>query len=86
MADNINEEELSTYLANEIVSLANSKLDAGLSLNCIASALRHAAANFSAYANVQESENSTRQEILEQEFSDLLGYYLELHSESRNNK
>ncbi|MBT4888136.1 MAG: DUF3144 domain-containing protein [Rhodospirillales bacterium] len=80
MTDDNNEEELSTYLANEIVSLANSKLGAGLSLSSIATALRHAAANFSAFSHIQNNEDPLQQETLKQEFSDLLNYYLELHA------
>ncbi len=85
MADiSTDEDQLSIYLANEIVSLANSKLSAGLSLHAIAAALRHAAANFSAYANAKEDEPTKSAEILIKEFADLLNEYQELHNEDAN--
>ena len=43
-------EEVSRGIANELVEFANNKLDAGIHPMVIASALRHAAANFTAFA------------------------------------
>jgi hypothetical protein len=87
MADTpTDEEQLSIYLANEIVSLANSKLSAGLSLAAIASALRHAAANFSAYANAQENKPEKSAKILITEFSKLIHEYQELHNPDNEEK
>lgn len=44
------QEEVSLGIANELVEFANSKLDAGVHPMVIAAALRHAAANFTAFA------------------------------------
>ncbi len=44
------ENEVSLGIANELVEFANSKVDAGVHPMVVASALRHAAANFTAFA------------------------------------
>ena len=44
------QEEVSIGIANELVEFANNKLDAGVHPMVVASALRHAAANFTAFA------------------------------------
>ncbi len=44
------QEEVSRAMANELVEFANNKLDAGIHPMDMASALRHAAANFTAFA------------------------------------
>ncbi len=44
------QEEVSLGIANELVEFANNKLDAEIQPMVIASALRHAAANFTAFA------------------------------------
>ncbi len=44
------QEEVSRGIANELVEFANNKLEAGIHPRVIASALRHAAANFTAFA------------------------------------
>ncbi len=44
------QEEVSRGIANELVEFANNKLDTGIHPMVIASALRHAAANFTAFA------------------------------------
>ncbi len=44
------QEEVSIGIANELVDFANNKLDAGVNPMVVASALRHAAANFTAFA------------------------------------
>ena len=46
------QEEVSIGIANELVDFANNKLDTGILPMVIASALRHAAANFTAFADV----------------------------------
>ncbi len=74
------ENELSIYLANEVVSLANAKMDAGLDPQTIASALNHAAANFTAFINA-DADGAKSTAILQKEFSNLLEYYIELHQD-----
>ena len=44
------QDEVSRGIANELIEFANNKLDAGIHPMVIASALRHAAANFTAFA------------------------------------
>ncbi len=44
------QEEVGIAIANELVEFANDKLDTGVGPMAIASALRHAAANFTAFA------------------------------------
>lgn len=44
------EEKVSMDIANELVEFANGKLDTGVDPMVIAAALRHAAANFTAFA------------------------------------
>ncbi len=44
------QEEVSIGIANELVEFANNKLGAGVNPMVVASALRHAAANFTAFA------------------------------------
>jgi hypothetical protein len=44
------QEKVSLGIANELVEFANSKVDAGAHPMVVASALRHAAANFTAFA------------------------------------
>jgi len=82
--DIISDETLSTYLANEFVSLANSKLNAGLIEQAIAEALCHAAANFTAYINSNNKDHNNQTELLVQEFKQLLDHYFELHQENSN--
>ncbi len=45
------QEKVSTAIANELIEFANNKLDAGVNPMVVASALRHAAANFTAFAS-----------------------------------
>ena len=40
----------STVIANELIEFANNKLEAGVDAAVIAAAMRHAAANFTAFA------------------------------------
>ncbi len=44
------QEEVSLGIANELVEFANNKLGAGVNPMVVASAMRHAAANFTAFA------------------------------------
>ena len=44
------QEKVSLGIANELVEFANSKVDAGVHPMVVASALRHVAANFTAFA------------------------------------
>ena len=44
------QEEVNLGIANELVEFANSKVDAGVHPMVVASALRHAAANYTAFA------------------------------------
>lgn len=78
------QDELSVYLANELVSLANAKLDAGLDRHSIAVALQNAAANFTAFTSVQDSTGQKLDKKTAKKtgkkFEMLFAYYLGLHS------
>ena len=59
------QEEVSRGIANELVEFANNKLDAGIHPMVIASALRHAAANFTAFAFSATDDPLDTERILE---------------------
>ena len=64
----------STVIANELIEFANNKLEAGVDAAVIAAAMRHAAANFTAFAlHVTEAPLNT--EELVEEFVGWLHYY-----------
>ena len=58
-------EEVSRGIASELVEFANNKLDAGIHPMVIASALRHAAANFTAFAFSATDDPLDTERILE---------------------
>ncbi len=68
------QEEASLGIANELVEFANSKVDAGVHPMVIASALRHAAANFTAYA-FRAADDPLDTESIMKDFLQFLQYY-----------
>ena len=68
------QEEASLGIANELVEFANSKVDAGVHPMVIASALRHAAANFTAYA-FRAADDPLEIESIMKDFLQFLQYY-----------
>ncbi len=78
MASEPKDDTLSVQIANQIVNVANARLADGIAADDIAAALRHAAANFSAYALNARRNSSNPAEVVE-EFVRYLDYYLERH-------
>ncbi len=65
--------------ANDIINQANTKLEEGLSVEEAASALRHAAANFSAFAFFRSEELPKDPNDTVEDFIKFLEYYLDVH-------
>ena len=71
---------LSIQLANQIINIANKQLEDGIPVEAIATAIRHAAANFSAFAHHgSEGDDKGIQNIVE-DFLQMFEYYLERHA------
>ena len=68
------QEAVSIGIANELVEFANNKLGAGVNPMVIASALRHAAANFTAFAFRATGDPLDTESIME-DFLRFLQYY-----------
>jgi hypothetical protein len=73
------QETLSVQIANQIINIANSRHEDGLPVGEIAAGLRHAAANFSAFAYFRAEKETTNPDAIANEFVDLFVNYLELH-------
>lgn len=74
---------LSIQIANQVINIANTRLEDGLDPVDISAGIRHAAANFSAFA-VANSENPEKVDpnFFAEEFIQMYAYYLEKHMES----
>ena len=68
------EEKVDTTIANELIDFANKKLESGVHPIDVASALRHAAANFTAFAFRATEEPLDTENIIE-DFRQFLQYY-----------
>ncbi len=71
-----------TTLANQIIDLANASMESGVAAADIAQGLRHAAANFSAYAFFrleQSSKEAKDPNYIVEDFLSSFEYYLGLH-------
>ena len=62
-------------LANELIVFANNKLEAGIHPIVIASAFRHAAANFTAFAYAHGTDDPLATESVMEDFSRRLEFY-----------
>ena len=71
--------EQANELANELINLANNKLNAGIHPMVIASAFRHAAANFTAFANAQTTDDPLATESIMDSFLAMLKFYESRH-------
>lgn len=78
-----NERDLGVHIANEIIELANAKLESGLHPMVIADGLRHAAANFSAFAYAHATNEPMNGEEIVQDFVQMLQYYDSRHREAQ---
>ena len=72
------QEKVSLGIANELVEFANSKVDAGVHPMVVASALRHAAANFTAFA-FRDTDDSLDTEGIMGDFLQFLQFYDSRH-------
>ena len=66
-------------IANQIIDLANSSLEGGASAEEIASGLRHAAANFSAFAFFRSEQNPKDPNDTVEAFVSFFEHYLDVH-------
>ena len=71
--------EANLRMANEFVEIANDKLATGIHPLDIASAIRHAAANFTAFAYAHGTDNALDTESVMEEFRQLLDNYDKRH-------
>ncbi|NQU72043.1 MAG: DUF3144 domain-containing protein [Rhodospirillales bacterium] len=78
-----NEKELGVHMANEIIILANDKLETGLHPLVIADALRHAAANFTAFAFAHGTDDVLDRDEIVRDFVQMLEYYDSRHREGK---
>ncbi len=76
------ENETSLRIANEFVEFANNMVDAEIHPIVIASAFRHAAANFTAFAHAQDTDDPLPTEGIMEEFLRLLESY-DAHHQSK---
>ena len=80
MSDVESANTLSVQIANQIVNVANTRLEDGVPAAEIAAGLRHAAANFSAYALYQTQADPNEAQRGVEEFVRFFEYYLERHA------
>ena len=77
---------LSVQFANQVINVANSRLEDGMAPMLIASGLRHAAANFSAFVHHQSGGGDEELSGIVGDFLQAFEYYLDRHSpESERN-
>lgn len=70
---------LSVQIANQIINVANTRLESGLPPEVIAEGLRHAAANFSAFVAQHTAPEAIAEGHLTEEFHHMLEYYAQVH-------
>ena len=68
------QDSASTVIANELIEFANNKLETGVDAAVIAAAMRHAAANFTAFA-LEATKTPLNTEDIVEEFVGWLHYY-----------
>jgi hypothetical protein len=73
------QESIGTQIANQIIDLANSRLERGDSAEDIAAGLRHAAANFSAYTFFGIEKLPKDPNSMVEEFINFFEHYLDVH-------
>ena len=70
---------LETELANELIEFANNKMAAGILPIVIASAFRHASANFTVFAYADGTDDPLVTESIMEEFLQMLEFYENHH-------
>ena len=73
------EHTLSVQIANQIINIANTRLESGLPPEVISAGLRHAAANFSAFVAQHTDPEAIQEGRLTEEFHHMLEYYAQVH-------
>ncbi len=77
------DDTLSLQIANQIINVANARMQDGAQPDEVAAGLRHAAANFSAFVNARQQDkggsNGADPGLVVEEFARLLEYYLGRH-------
>ena len=73
------EHTLSVQIANQIINVANTRLERGLAPDVISAGLRHAAANFSAFVAHHMDPDAISEGRLTEEFHHMLEYYAQVH-------
>ncbi|NQU62294.1 MAG: DUF3144 domain-containing protein [Rhodospirillales bacterium] len=76
-----NDETLAVQIANQIINVANARMQEGAQPDEVATGLRHAAANFSAFVFQRGLGGPDDAGHLLEEFGSLLEYYLGRHAE-----
>lgn len=79
MADNNKTESAGIQLANEIIDMANTRLAGGADADDLASGLRHAAANFSAFAFFRSEAQPKDPNPTIDAFVSFFEHYLDVH-------
>ena len=79
MSENNTEESLGVQIANQVINIANTRLEEGLPADDIAAGMRHAAANFSAFAFFRTENKAIDPNAIVDEFVNLLEHYLDKH-------
>lgn len=74
------DDTLSVQIANQIINVANSRLQDGAHPEEVAQGLRHAAANFSAFIESHRQDKDPDPGQVVEEFARLLEYYLGRHN------
>jgi len=75
------DETLSVQIANQIINVANTRLQDGIEPEDVATGLRHAAANFTAFVTKRGLGATSDPGELIEEFARLLEYYMGRHGE-----
>jgi len=79
MTSDDTKETLGVQIANQIINIANTRLEDGLPADDIATGLRHAAANFSAFAYFRSENRDIDPNAIVDEFINQLTHYLDRH-------
>lgn len=79
MADKPEDDTFSIQIANQMINIVNTRMQEGAPVDELAQGLRHAAANFSAFAETQRPGGVDHGRAVE-EFIRLLEYYLSRHA------
>jgi hypothetical protein len=84
MSEQSDDATLSVQIANQFINVANARVQNRIRPDIVAAALRHAAANFSAFVEARTAGPELTPEPLVEEFRQMLDYYLKLHGAEEN--